>query len=90
MDELISRQAVIDTVYDWSNYAPTDEEARNIRQVINDIKALPSIQPERKMGKWVSRENELKHRDWVSCSRCTGIFDYRWKFCPNCGAKMEE
>jgi hypothetical protein len=45
MDELISRQAVIDTVYDWSNYAPTDEEARNIRQVINDIKALPSVQP---------------------------------------------
>ncbi len=70
MDELISRQAVIDTVYDWSNYAPTDEEARNIRQVINDIKALPSVQPE------IIRCKDCKYRDenwrrvsvrWLPC-----------------------
>jgi len=70
MDELISRQAVIDTVYDWSNYAPTDEEARNIRQVINDIKALPSVQSE------IIRCKDCKYRDenwrrvsvrWLPC-----------------------
>ena len=57
MDELISRQAAIDAVYDWSNYAMTDEEARNIRQVIQDIKALSSAGPEPK----ITHCNACKH-----------------------------
>lgn len=24
-----------------------------------------------------------------SCSRCNNTFDYRWDYCPNCGAKMK-
>ena len=45
---------------------------------------------ERKIGKWISRKNELKHQDWWMCSECSGQFDYKWKYCPNCGVKMEE
>lgn len=42
----ISRQAVIDALYDWSNHTMTDAEAWHLRQVIGDIKSMPSIQPD--------------------------------------------
>ena len=45
-DDLISRQAAIDALYDWSEHSMTDAEAWHIRQVIGDIKSLPSAQPE--------------------------------------------
>ena len=46
MDDLISRQAAIDALYDWSEHSMTDAEAWHIKQVIGDIKSLPSAQPE--------------------------------------------
>ena len=46
-DDLISRQAAIDALYDWSEHSMTDAEAWHIKQVIGDIKSLPSAQPER-------------------------------------------
>lgn len=42
-----------------------------------------------KHGTWISRKNEPKHKDWWTCSECQGRFDYEWKFCPNCGARMD-
>jgi len=47
MGDLISRQAAIDALYDWSEHSMTDAEAWHIKQVIGDIKSLPSAQPER-------------------------------------------
>ena len=47
MSDLISRQAVVDALYDWSNHTMTDAEAWHLRQVIGDIKSMPSAQPER-------------------------------------------
>lgn len=46
MNDLISRQAVIDALYDWSEHSMTDAEAWHIKQVIGDIKSFPSAQPE--------------------------------------------
>ena len=46
MSDLISRQAAIDALYDWSEHSMTDAEAWHIKQVIGDIKSLPSAQPE--------------------------------------------
>ena len=48
---------------------------------------LPDV-AEKKQGKWESREGK-KFPNWFSCSSCQAIFDYQWRFCPNCGAKME-
>jgi hypothetical protein len=45
MNDLISRQAAIDALYDWSEHSMTDAEAWHIRQVIGDIKSMPSAQP---------------------------------------------
>ena len=44
IDDLISRQAVIYALYDWSEHSMTDAEAWHIKQVIGDIKSLPSAQ----------------------------------------------
>ena len=37
---------MIDALYDWSEHSMTDAEAWHIKQVIGDIKSLPSAQPE--------------------------------------------
>ena len=73
----------ISTVYDMKEL---DEECKWYRE---EIEAAASV-VERKKGKWISRKNELKNKDWWTCSECQGRFDYEWKFCPNCGADMRE
>jgi hypothetical protein len=42
-----------------------------------------------KKGKWIPRIG-LKHPDWFTCSECTGQFDYKWNYCPYCGADMRK
>ena len=54
MSDLISRQAAIDALYDWSEHSMTDAEAWHIKQVIGDIKSLPSAQPEQRWIPWDS------------------------------------
>lgn len=49
----ISRQAAIDALYHWSEHSMTNAEAWHIKQVIGDIKSLPSAQPEQR---------------WIPCS----------------------
>lgn len=46
MEEYISKLEVIDKLYDWSNHTMTDAETWHLRQVIGDIKSMPSAQPE--------------------------------------------
>lgn len=62
-----------------------------IQRDIETIKSLPSVQPERKLGKWISEDYEL----YGYCSECGfetvnygyGVFGY--DYCPNCGARLE-
>ena len=48
MDDSISRQAVIDSLYDWSDHSITNAEARHLRQVAGDIKSMPPVQPKQR------------------------------------------
>ena len=61
------------------------------------IDAMPTIEPERKKGKWI----ECEHEKWVvgvhalRCSECNGGYHlnnevklYHWNYCPNCGADL--
>ena len=89
MSDLISRQAAIDAIRKsaskFSGFMEmemyTDDDA------IKAVNTVPSAYP--KKGKWIPRIG-LKHPDWFTCSECTGQFDYKWKYCPNCGADMRE
>ena len=63
---------------------------------ISDIKHAPTIEPERKTGRWIPSDSELE----IKCNKCGKDFreyvdspDYIYlvecpKFCPNCGADM--
>ena len=61
------------------------------------IEQLPSVQPKRLTGKWFIDERPESNRE-VVCSNCDQPifkyhklnFNYRPKYCPNCGARMAE
>lgn len=59
-NDLIFRQAAIDALYDWSEHSMTDAEAWHIKQVIGDIKSLPSAQPDEIPLEWID-----KHLEWL-------------------------
>lgn len=88
--DVVSRQAVIDSLYDWSNHSMTDAETWHLRQVIGDIKSMPSVTPqEPKKGHWIPTYGNVK------CSVCGSVKDSRevgkaTHYCDFCGARMVE
>jgi len=80
MDDLISRQAAINAVN--TALFPKINTAKDAEKALC---GLPSVQPERKKGKWI--RGDIKGIPFC-CSVCTGRFNYEWNFCPNCGADM--
>ena len=91
--DLIERQAAIDAFMRTSYIAAED---RLISVAV--IKALPTAQPQRMQGRW-----EDAHRyGWngtywfIKCNNCeyerkddNHDLDAEYKFCPNCGARMD-
>ena len=64
-------------------------------RMVEDIKALPSVTPKEKTGKWIIEDmfdGDVAYR----CSECNELFwiesgtpkDNEYNFCPNCGARM--
>lgn len=45
-NDTISSQAVIDSLCDWTDHSATIQEEWHLRQVIGDIKSMPSAGPE--------------------------------------------
>ena len=110
--DLISRQAAIDLLSDYANTVSLDEKLNVSARIAIQIGItncigivnhnIPSVQPERKKGKW--KFEKMKHiingevRDAIICSECdSGYFRYDISdntvqnipnFCPNCGADM--
>lgn len=92
MTDLIDRQATIEAILkgrideDESLVECPAECNAMIDGAIEDIKALPSVQTERKKGKWVDYPIS---DGCLQCSVC-GILRFgKSNFCPNCGAEME-
>ena len=83
MDDLISRQAAIDSFrYD------DDGTAWNMDDIVYRLEQFPSVQPEREKGQWIADNHDF----WV-CSNCKFPSEAHganilYKFCPNCGADM--
>ena len=80
MDDLISRQAVLDAV---------EKNACNTQRIIDAVNNLPPAQPEPHEGHWIWVAGELM------CSECRTIYsdlypDYdNAVACPHCGARMK-
>ena len=58
---------------------------------IADKSCTPTIEPERKRGRWIIYTISPFDGEDVKCSECgqRGCAPY-WEYCPNCGTKMEE
>ena len=80
-EDCISRQAVLDKMKE------RDEELSSI--CTKDIRDLPSVTPQPKIGQWEKRDVRGQRVDCCSvCGLSNGTI-YEYNYCPNCGAKME-
>ena len=88
--ELIDRQAAIDAIEN-----AFDRETilnRFVRKIaISAVKLLPSVQPERKTGRWIYNSYGNGLGNW-HCSACgkISLVNGDEGYCPHCGAEMEE
>ncbi len=96
MDDLISRQAAIETLRNTENHAYKCY-AKGLARARDVIAGLPSVQPERKKGNWDTHDvvkilASGKVLDgFMQCMVCGCIFENHsteYYFCPNCGADM--
>lgn len=92
----IDADAMLARLEEWNTSDSTDRALYNF--TLHRILEQPTIEPERKKGKWLPDNNSLYEMRFV-CSECKtsevvptiGFTKYEpiWDFCPNCGAKME-
>ena len=68
------------------------ELLQHVEKIQEYVDNLPSAEPELKHGKWIERWHENKHVVGdMACSVCGAQMLLTFpKFCPNCGAKMDE
>lgn len=97
-EDAISRQRLLNDLKElivvWGKYPVMAEPIKGIGTAIGYAAAIPSVTPERKMGKWILLE-ECANAGYY-CSECRKrVVKEGWsgtvkkiKFCPNCGADM--
>lgn len=88
MRDYISRQDAIDALAKAVPYAICDESTESYTNGLTDaynlICQLPSVQTERKTGKWDDIGGIIR---W-GCPICHYAYETKYNFCPNCGADM--
>lgn len=90
MAEYIEREALL-AAFAMSEYPWTDfEDAWGIVQNAPAANVAPVVHGAWESPSFVDPEDELDPR--VECSVCGAVEAAfaRWKFCPNCGAKMDK
>lgn len=60
------------------------------QRVIDQIKYLPFVTSQQKMGRWIILKDEYDDVCEAICSCCDKNGNHKWAFCPFCGAKMSE
>lgn len=93
MSETISKASVCEILAD---IYPTDGEkvvaVMEVDKAYEAIQQLPSAQPDRKKGKWLTNEEIVRPTRFIKwfCSRCGYVFESvdspGYKFCPGCGS----
>ena len=90
--DCISRQELLNAIFQ-KEYGHDYDENTDILglKYVDIIKRMPSVEPERKTGKWVHMvgwwECNQCHAEYTDMPTCMGKVIY--EYCPICGAKME-
>lgn len=92
-EDAISRKAV-DTLVDELARAISDERdhisrGRSAGEIMQDILDLPSVTPKQKTGKWKVLGYDDPLVRLYKCPECHMKITLKFKYCPNCGTKME-
>lgn len=88
-EDAISRQAVKDTIYHECSGENLDIEFTKVLLLQRAIKALPPVTPQPKTAHWTLHNKGYFDESYV-CSKCDGDSPFDYKYCPNCGIKMQE
>ena len=93
MSDLIRREDVIrEFVKNCSiEHVDINNVAIFYETIMKIINSIPSVEPERKKGKWI--EDETGYGFWI-CSECGFASEafganILYPFCPNCGEKLD-
>lgn len=93
--ELIDRQATLEIAM---SYCPDDDgccskAGCDLREMLDEIEALPTAEPEVHSGRWIFVGEETMHDGWTyrkhRCTECDFVTVEAKNFCPNCGSKMD-
>lgn len=91
----VSRQTVLDAI-DAIESEVEDGDGFQYEKWRQHFCELPSVEPKRKMGKWIGTEfdgyadGNPVYYEW-KCSACGCVVEDEeptWNYCPNCGADM--
>lgn len=96
LDDLISRAAALEALgecpYNWNDWpeeiqAVYDWEShKEAIERIPAVNAVPIVH-----GRWIDENSGDSLDPRMRCSICTGVERrlVKWRYCPNCGAKMD-
>ena len=102
MSDLISRQTAIDAVKAYLTDCQIEDADWHGNGIEHELESLPSAQPERKTGKWLSEYGSEPVTMQAGCperscycSECgewlvaSDEYYVKGNYCPNCGARMD-
>ena len=103
MSDFISRKALCDDLREYKVHpVPISSDESEVKGyndgidlAISVIAEFPSVEPERKKGKWIEQDDSWDGV-YYECSVCKEAYtlidgtpsDNNYNFCPNCGADM--
>lgn len=95
-EDCVSREAVQDLIAKLLSDYLHDEDREKIENVNAEIGELPSVQPQRKRGKWIKIGKDSRgYTDTFECSECGELIrfmfymdDCEYDYCPYCLADM--
>lgn len=101
-EDSVSRKEVIDTIYAECSGEKLDIDFAKVLLLQRAIKTLPSVKSQPKTGHWIDYSEEgfvecpecgIGLQDWHRVERDEdddiSFHEYEFRYCPNCGAKME-
>ena len=97
MDDLISRQAVLETLDDMDNVLDEDRTIENYKELLKECyEVLPPVRPQEPKTVLYSGDgyaNGYMVYDMAECPNCGRKFEYgdeTWNcnFCPDCGQAL--
>lgn len=92
--DAISREDILDYIAKLLSGYLYEEERERLENFTAYIAELPSVTPRQKMGRWIQKEEEGEAEPFIiwECSECHCVDEDgkpSYKYCPQCGAKME-